>query len=51
MPSYRVTLAIGALASGISPGSVLPAAKDAVRELAVVEAAALMGAVEARTAP
>lgn len=39
MPSYRVTLTIGALAPGVSPERVLPAAKAAALELAVVEAA------------
>ena len=38
MPSYRVTLAVGALAPGVAPASVLPGAADAAREVAVVEA-------------
>ena len=38
MPSYRVALAIGALAPGIAPAAVLPAAKSAALEFAVVEA-------------
>ncbi|PYY60566.1 hypothetical protein DEJ17_05180 [Curtobacterium sp. MCSS17_011] len=38
MPSYRVTLAIGALATGTAPDAVLPAASALVREHAVVEA-------------
>ena len=37
MPSYRVTLVVGALAPGVAPASVLPAARDAALELAVVE--------------
>jgi hypothetical protein len=39
MPSYRVTLAVGALAPGVSPDRVLPTAKSAAAELATVEAA------------
>jgi hypothetical protein len=39
MPSYRVTLAVGALAPGAAPDRVLPTAKDAAAELAIVEAA------------
>lgn len=38
MPSYRVTLTIGALRPGSSPALVLPKARDAVAELATVEA-------------
>ncbi|MGV8896415.1 MAG: hypothetical protein ACOH10_06540 [Rhodoglobus sp.] len=38
MPSYRVTMAIGALTAGVAPDSVLPAAKAAALELVVVEA-------------
>lgn len=38
VPSYRVTLAIGALAPGVAPDAVLPAAARLVAELAVVEA-------------
>jgi len=38
VPSYRVTLAIGALAPGTAPDAVLPAAARLVAELAVVEA-------------
>lgn len=41
MPSYRATLAIGALAPGVAPAAVLPAAKAAAQELVVVEAADL----------
>ena len=41
MPSYRVTMAIGVLAPGVRPDAVLPAAKSATLELAVVEAADL----------
>lgn len=36
-----MTLAVGALAPGVAPDRVLPAAKEAARELAVVEAADL----------
>ena len=38
VPSYRVTIAIGRLAPGVSPDAVLPAAAAAAAELAVVEA-------------
>lgn len=38
MPSYRVTLAVGALAPGVAPDRILPAAKTAALEFAVVEA-------------
>jgi hypothetical protein len=38
MPSYRVTLAVGALTAGTAPDSVLPSAADLVAERAVVEA-------------
>lgn len=38
VPSYRVTLAVGALAAGTSPDAVLPAAARLVAELTVVEA-------------
>ncbi|PZR53362.1 hypothetical protein DNL40_07525 [Xylanimonas oleitrophica] len=38
MPSYRVTLAVGTLQPGADPAAVLPAAADAARELATVEA-------------
>ncbi|WP_144714949.1 hypothetical protein [Curtobacterium pusillum] len=38
MPSYRVTLAIGALAAGTTPDAVLPEAARLVAELTVVEA-------------
>ena len=38
MPSYRVTLVVGALAPGTSPAAVLPAARDAAAELTTVEA-------------
>lgn len=41
MPSYRVTLAIGTVEVGIAADGVLPAVEDAVRKLAVVEAADL----------
>lgn len=39
MPSYRVTMTIGALAPGVNPTQILPTAKAAAAELAVVEAA------------
>lgn len=38
MPSYRVTLAVGALAPGVAPDAVLPAAARLVAERVVVEA-------------
>ncbi len=38
MPSYRVTLAVGALRPGVAPAAVLPGAADAAREVAIVEA-------------
>jgi hypothetical protein len=38
MPSYRVVLTVGALAPGVQPPDVLPAAADAARELVTVEA-------------
>ena len=38
MPSFRVTLIVGALAPGVAPTRVLPAAKEAAESLAVVEA-------------
>jgi hypothetical protein len=41
MPSYRVTLVVGALQPGVNPQRILPAAKEAALELAVVEAADL----------
>ena len=41
MPSYRVTMAIGALAPGVTPDRVLPAARSAAWQLVVVEAADL----------
>ena len=39
MPSYRITMTIGALKPGVAPDSVLPAAADAAREFCTVEAA------------
>jgi hypothetical protein len=39
MPSYRVTLVVGTLQPGVDPGRILPTAKEAALELAVVEAA------------
>lgn len=41
MPSFRITMTIGALGPGIDPKSVLPAAVDATEELARVEASGL----------
>lgn len=38
VPSYRVTLAVGALVAGTSPDAVLPEAARLVAELTVVEA-------------
>ncbi|PVU82176.1 hypothetical protein DDP54_03185 [Cellulomonas sp. WB94] len=38
MPSYRITLGVGALRAGTDPQTVLPAAAAAARELTVVEA-------------
>lgn len=38
MPSFRVTMTIGALAVGTAPASVVPAAAAAVRQLTTVEA-------------
>ncbi|WP_022887046.1 hypothetical protein [Glaciibacter superstes] len=38
MPSYRVTLTIGALRPGVAPDAVLPAAAAAAAELTTVEA-------------
>lgn len=38
MPSYRVSLAVGRLRPGVDPATVLPAAADAARVLATVEA-------------
>ncbi|MCY1696069.1 hypothetical protein [Curtobacterium sp. SL109] len=38
MPSYRVTLAVGALAPGVAPDAVLPEAARLVAERTVVEA-------------
>ncbi|WP_416394826.1 MULTISPECIES: hypothetical protein [unclassified Curtobacterium] len=37
MPSYRVTLAVGALAADTAPDAVLPTAAGLVAELVVVE--------------
>ena len=37
MPSFRVTLTVGALAPGVSPGSVLPRAAAAAGEFTTVE--------------
>ncbi len=38
VPSYRVSLAVGTLRPGVDPVAVLPAAADAARALATVEA-------------
>lgn len=41
MPSYRITVTIGALRPGVEPPSVLPAAARAAAELTTVEASDL----------
>jgi hypothetical protein len=41
MPSFRVTMVIGALRNGVQPQSVLPAAAAAAEGLATVEASDL----------
>ena len=41
MPSYRVTMTIGALRAGTEAQSVVPLAAQATRELTTVEASAL----------
>lgn len=41
MPSYRVTLTIGALARGVAPATVLPAAADAAARLTTLEASSV----------
>ena len=41
MPSYRITITIGALRPGVEPPSVLPAAARAADELTTVEASDL----------
>lgn len=38
MPSFRVTMGVGALAPGVAPQDVLPAAARAARETTTVEA-------------
>ena len=38
MPSFRVTLIVGAIAPGVAPSRVLPTARDAAQTLTVVEA-------------
>jgi hypothetical protein len=38
MPSYRVTLTMGAVRAGVDPGAILPSAASAARELTTVEA-------------
>jgi len=41
MPSYRITVTIGALNPGVEPPSVLPSAARAAEELTTVEASDL----------
>jgi len=41
VPSFRVIVAVGRLRPGVDPRSVEPAAADAARELAVVEASSV----------
>jgi hypothetical protein len=41
MPSFRVTMTIGALMPGVSPAEVLPGATAAAESFAVVEAASV----------
>jgi len=41
MPSYRITVTIGALRPGVEPPSVLPSAARAAEELTTVEASDL----------
>jgi hypothetical protein len=41
MPSFRVTIAVGALRRGVAPQSVLPAAAAAARALTTLEASDL----------
>jgi hypothetical protein len=41
VPSFRVIVAVGRLRPGIDPRSIEPAAADAARELAVVEASSV----------
>ncbi|MFP3465962.1 hypothetical protein [Leifsonia sp. SIMBA_070] len=41
MPSFRVIVAVGRLHPGVDPRAVEPAAADAARELAVVEASSV----------
>ncbi len=41
MPSFRVTLTIGALRPGVSPDTVLPAAAEAVAEVTTLEASSV----------
>jgi hypothetical protein len=38
VPSFRVTLTVGALRAGVEPEAVLPAAAEAVAELTTLEA-------------
>lgn len=41
MPSFRVIVSVGRLHPGVDPRSLEPAAADAARELAVVEASSV----------
>jgi hypothetical protein len=41
MPSFRVTIAVGALRRGVAPQSVLPAAASAAQALTTLEASEL----------
>jgi hypothetical protein len=41
MPSFRVTMTIGALRPGVPPDRVLPTAADAAAQLATVEASSV----------
>lgn len=41
MPSYRVSVGVGALRSGVDPAAILPSLRDALAELTTVEAADL----------
>ncbi|OUE31564.1 hypothetical protein BFL35_04560 [Clavibacter michiganensis] len=38
MPSYRITMTVGALRPGVDPSAVLPAAADEAARLATLEA-------------
>lgn len=41
MPSYRVTMTVGALRPGVPPERVQPRAEEAVSEIAVLEASSV----------